>query len=115
MLMNVVTRSTELIVFIANSISQILENRSSAVISAKGARMEFVRFLIMENLPTNGEYLDIDSLRNNVMSDFLSMKKRRNKDIFDLALEKMNEEQFVFINRKKNKVAATQYGIVRSG
>ena len=76
--------------------------------------MEFVKFLIMENLPANGGYHDIDSLRNNVMSDFLSVKKHSDSIIFDITLEKLNEEQFVFINRKKNKVAATQYGIVRS-
>ena len=92
----------------------MLENRSSAVTFAKSARMEFVRFLIMENLPNNGDYRDIDSLRNNVMLDFLSVKKRHDLNIFDITLEKLNEEQFVFINRKKNKVAATQYGIVRS-
>ena len=76
--------------------------------------MEFVRFLIMENLPVSGEYYDIENLKNNVMSDFLSVKKRVDSNIFDITLEKLNEEQFVFINRKKNKVAATQYGIVRS-
>ena len=105
----------ELIVFIATSISQMLENRNSADTFAKSAKMEFVRFLIMENLPTNGDYHDIDSLRNNVMSDFLLVKKHSDSNIFDITLEKLNEEQFIFINRKKNKVAATQYGITRSG
>ena len=76
--------------------------------------MEFVRFLIMENLSFSGDFCDIDSLRSNVKYDLLSMKKRHEEDIFDITLEKLNEEQFVFINRGKNKVAATQYGIVRS-
>ena len=114
MRMSVAKVSMELIVFIATSISQMLENRSSAAMSAKSARMEFVRFLIMENLPVNGGYHDIATLRNNVMSDFLLVKKHSDSNIFDITLEKLNEEQFVFINRKKNKVAATQYGIVRS-
>lgn len=92
----------------------MLENRSLAAMSAKSVKVEFVKFLIMENLPVNGDYHDIDSLRNNVMSDLLSVKKHPDSDIFDMTLEKLNEEQFVFINRKKNKVAATQYGIVRS-
>ena len=76
--------------------------------------MELVEFLIMENLPSDGKYLDVDSLENNVMSDFLSMKKHAELNIFEISLEKLNEKQFVFVNKGKNKVAATQYGIVRS-
>lgn len=76
--------------------------------------MELIEFLIMENLPTDGRYLDVDSLKNNVMSDFLSMKKHADLNIFEISLEKLNEKQFVFVNKGKNKVAATQYGIVRS-
>ena len=76
--------------------------------------MEFVKFLIMQNLPFDGSYLDIDFLKNNVMNDFLSVKNHTDPVIFDLTLEKLNKEQFIFINKGKNKVAATQYGIVRS-
>tara|TARA_B100001094_G_C18146583_1_gene781113 strand:- start:115 stop:435 length:321 start_codon:yes stop_codon:yes gene_type:complete len=104
----------ELIVFIATNISQMLENRNLEVTSVRSARMEFVRFLIMENLSFSGEFCDIDNLRCSVTSDLLSMKKPHEKDIFDITLEKLNEEQFIFINRGKNKVAATQYGITRS-
>ena len=39
--------------------------------------MKLVEFLIMENLPTNGTHLGIVELRNNVMSDFFSIKKRQ--------------------------------------
>jgi len=112
--MSVATRSTELIVFIANSISQILENRSLEATSARSARVELIEFLIMENLPSDGRYLDVENLKNNVMSDFLSMKKHADLNIFEISLEKLNEKQFVFVNKGKNKVAATQYGIVRS-
>ena len=86
----------------------------SEVMFVRIVRMEFVKFLIMENLPLNGGYRDISDLKNNVMTDFLAVKKHQDPIIFDLTLEKLNEEQFVFINRRKNKVAATQYGIVRS-
>ena len=92
----------------------MLESRISVDTSAKSVRMEFVKFLIMENLPLNGGYRDISDLKNNVMTDFLAVKKCQDPIIFDLTLEKLNEEQFVFINRRKKKVAATQYGIVRS-
>lgn len=92
----------------------MLENRSLEDTSARIAKMEFVKFLIMENLPIDGGYRDISDLKNNVMNDFLTVKKRSDPVIFELTLEKLNEEQFVFINRRKNKVAATKYGIVRS-
>jgi len=106
--------SMELIVFIATSISQMLENRSSADTFVKSARMEFVKFLIMENLPTDGKYVDLHELKNNVISDLFSVKKHKERFIFESALEDLNEKQYVFINKGKKKVAATQYGIVRS-
>ena len=73
--------------------------------------MKLVKFLIMENLSVDGSYTKVEDLKNNVMSDFLSIKKHSNPNIFELALEKLNDEQIVFINRGKNEVAATQYGI----
>lgn len=73
--------------------------------------MKLVEFLIMENLPLNGRQRDIDDLKNNVMSDFFSIKNRADLNIFESALENLNEKQVVFINRGKNTVAATQYGI----
>lgn len=112
--MNAGIGSTELIVFIATNISRILENRNLEDTSVRIAKMEFVRFLIMENLPVDGRYQDISELKNNVMNDFSTMKKHSDPVIFDMTLEKLNEEQFVFINRGKNKVAATQYGIFKS-
>tara|TARA_B100001250_G_C19171020_1_gene516676 strand:+ start:202 stop:450 length:249 start_codon:yes stop_codon:yes gene_type:complete len=75
---------------------------------------KLIEFLIMENLPVDGSYLNLSSLKNNVMSDFLSMKKCNNLNIFEISLENLSEKQFVFVNKGKNKVAATQYGIVRS-
>ena len=76
--------------------------------------MELIEFLIMENLPADGSYLELDSLKNNVMFDFLSMKKHADFNIFELSLNNLSEKQFVFVNKGKNKVAATRYGIVRS-
>ena len=75
--------------------------------------MKLVEFLIMENLPTNGTHLGIVELRNNVMSDFFSIKKRAEPDIFEIALEDLNSKQYVFINRGKETIAATQFGINR--
>ena len=76
--------------------------------------MKLVEFLIMENLPLSGRGRDIEDLKNNVMADFLSIKKHADSNIFESALEKLSEEQFIFINRGKNTVAATQYGIKKS-
>tara|TARA_E500000331_G_C16916101_1_gene565594 strand:+ start:45 stop:386 length:342 start_codon:yes stop_codon:yes gene_type:complete len=109
--MSVAIVSMELIVFIATSISRILENRNSADMFAKSVRMEFVEFLIMENLPIDGRYVDVSELKNNVISDAFSLKKHRNKFIFESVLEDLNEKQYVFINKGNKKVAATQYGI----
>ncbi len=75
--------------------------------------MKLVEFLIMENLPLNGNYRDIDDLKNNVMSDFFSIKNHADLNIFESALENLNENQVVFINRGKNEVAATKFGINR--
>ena len=75
---------------------------------------EFVKFLIMENLPTDGKFLDIEELRNNVVYDLFSIKKHQNHFIFDTALRDLNEKQYVFISKKERKVAATQYGVIRS-
>ena len=68
----------------------------------------------MENLPLNGDHLEIDNLRNSVMSDFFSIKKRAKSNIFELALEKLSNDQFIFINKGKKTVAATQFGINKS-
>ncbi len=76
--------------------------------------MKLVEFLIMENLPLSGRGRDIEELKNNVMADFLSIKKSADSNIFEVALEKLSEEQFVFINKGKNTVAATKYGINKS-
>ena len=76
--------------------------------------MEFVKFLIMENLPVDGRYVDLDELKNNVTSDLFSVKKHQERFIFESALEDLNEKQYVFINKGKKKVAATQYGINKS-
>ncbi len=84
------------------------------MVEGRNRRMNFVKFLIMENLPRNGSYLSLENLKDNVANDFFSIKKLSNFDIFESALEKLNEEQFVFINRGKNTVAATQYGIHKS-
>jgi len=75
--------------------------------------MKLVEFLIMENLPLNGGYLDIVELRNNVMSDFFSIKNQANPDIFEIALEKLDSKQYVFINKGKETIAATQHGLNR--
>lgn len=76
--------------------------------------MKLVEFLIMENLPLSGRGRDIEDLKNNVMADFLSIKKHVDSNIFESALEKLSEEQFVFINKGKNTVAATKYGLNKS-
>ena len=81
--------------------------------SARIAKMEFVKLLIMENLPVDGRYLDITDLENSVNSDLFSVKKHNDPVIFQSALEYLNDKQYVFINKGKRKVAATQYGINR--
>ncbi|MBG17419.1 MAG: hypothetical protein CMB77_03620 [Euryarchaeota archaeon] len=73
--------------------------------------MKLVEFLIMENLPLNGSYLRIEELKKNVMSDFFSIKKQAKPDIFEIALEKLDSKQCVFINKGTKSIAATQYGI----
>ena len=76
--------------------------------------MKLVEFLIMENLPTNGDYLDLSELKNNVMSDLFSIKNQADPNIFELAVNSLDSKQYVFVNKGKEKIAATQYGINRS-
>ena len=76
--------------------------------------MKLVEFLIMENLPINGDYLDLSELKNNVMSDFFSIKNQADPNIFELAVNSLDSKQYVFVNKGKEKIAATQYGISRS-
>ena len=73
--------------------------------------MKLVEFLIMENLPLNGGHLEIDRLKDCVMSDFFSIKNKAESNIFELALEKLSDDQYIFINNRKKTVAATRYGI----
>ena len=75
--------------------------------------MKLVEFLIMENLPSNGNHLGISELRNNVMSDFFSIKNQADPNIFELALEKLDSKQYVFINKGKETIAATRHGLNR--
>ena len=76
--------------------------------------MKLVEFLIMENLPINGDYLDLSELKNNVMSDLFSIKNQADPNIFELAVNSLDSKQYVFVNKGKEKIAATQYGINRS-
>ena len=75
--------------------------------------MKLVEFLIMENLPVNGEYLDLSELKNNVMCDLFSIKNQTDPNIFELAVDSLDSKQYVFVNKGKEKIAATQYGINR--
>ena len=75
--------------------------------------MNLVEFLIMENLPLNGDYLDLSELKNNVMSDLFSIKNQTDPNIFELAVDSLGSKQYVFVNKGKEKIAATQYGINR--
>ena len=75
--------------------------------------MKLVEFLIMENLPSTGGYLGMSELKNNVMSDFFSIKNHADPDIFEIALASLDSKQCVFVNKGSSKIAATQYGINR--
>ena len=71
-----------------------------------------IRFLIMEQLPTDGRYVDEAILESNVSSDALCLNLSYSKSMFDKILMGLIEDQYVV--NLNGRVIATHMGLIKS-
>ena len=71
-----------------------------------------MRFLIMEQLPTDGRHVDESTLESNVSSDALCLNLSYSRSLFDKILTGLVEDQYVV--NLGGRVIATRMGLVKS-
>ena len=71
-----------------------------------------IRFLIMEQLPVDGNYVDADCLQQNVSADAHTLGLCYSSHMFDNILMELVQDQYVV--NLQGKVIATHMGLVKS-
>ena len=71
-----------------------------------------IRFLIMEQLPTNGKHVQYEDLVQSVSLDAQDLNLCYSKDLFDKILMDLVEDQFVV--NLDGRVIATYMGLIKS-
>ena len=71
-----------------------------------------IKFLIMEQLPTDGRHILKDDLEQNVSIDARSLNLCYSSTLFDNILTSLVEDQYVV--NLSGRVIATQMGLIKS-
>ncbi len=71
-----------------------------------------LRFLIMEQLPVDGRYIEVDRLEQNVSTDAHALSLCYSSNMFDNILMELVKDQYVV--NLQGKVIATHMGLIKS-
>ena len=71
-----------------------------------------IRFLIMEQLPVDGRYIDVEDLEQNVSIDAQDLNLSYSKPVFDKILTGLVDDQYVV--NLSGRIIATKFGLINS-